>query len=64
MNYGDDVYFGDTIKMLCLIVDADAWQVPEAGETETKGDVNLDGSVTMGDMVLLLRYLLHSETLT
>lgn len=64
VNYGDDVYFGDTIKMLCLIVDADAWQVPEAGETETKGDVNLDGSVTMGDMVLLLRYLLHSEMLT
>ena len=44
--------------MLCLIVDADAWMVPETGETETKGDVNLDGSVTMGDMVLLLRHLL------
>ena len=33
-------------------------------ETEIKGDVNLDGSVTMGDMVLLLRHLLGSETLT
>lgn len=28
LEYGNDVYYGDTIKMLCLIADADAWIVP------------------------------------
>ena len=64
VNYGDDTYFGDTIKMLCLIVYADQWQGPDTGADTLRGDVNLDGSVTMGDMVLLLRYLLHQESLT
>lgn len=29
VNYGDDVYYGDTIKMLCLIADDGKWIVPE-----------------------------------
>lgn len=29
INYGDDVYYGDSIKMLCLIVDDGGWIVPE-----------------------------------
>ena len=64
VNYGDDTYFGDTIKMLCLIVYADQWQVPDTGADTLRGDVNLDGSVNMQDMVLLLRYLLHAEPLS
>ncbi len=29
VNYGDDIYYGDTIKMLCLIADDGKWIVPE-----------------------------------
>lgn len=29
INYGNDVYYGDSIKMLCLIVDDGGWIVPE-----------------------------------
>ena len=28
LGYGEDVYFGDTITMLCLIIDDGAWIVP------------------------------------
>lgn len=35
LEYGDDVYYGDTIKMLCLIVDADAWIVPGSTPVQT-----------------------------
>lgn len=66
LNYGDDVYYGDTIKMLCLIADDGAWPVPEVGEepTGTSGDVNLDGKISVADAVLLQKYLVRLETLT
>lgn len=56
VNYGDDVYYGDTIKMLCLIVAADKWIVPEYN-TGLKGDINDDGSIDNNDIVLLRDYL-------
>lgn len=56
VNYGDDVYYGDTIKMLCLIVAADKWIVPEYN-TGLKGDINGDGSIDNNDIVLLRDYL-------
>lgn len=28
LDYGDDVYYGDTIKLLCLIADDNGWIVP------------------------------------
>lgn len=34
VNYGDDVYYGDTIKMLCLIADDGGWLVPDASTSE------------------------------
>ena len=56
VNYGEDVYYGDTIKMLCLIVAADKWIVPEYN-TGLKGDINDDGSIDNKDIVLLRDYL-------
>ena len=66
LNYGEDVYYGDTIKMLCLIADDGAWPVPEDGEGADglSGDVNLDGKVSVADAVLLRKYLVKLETLT
>lgn len=64
VNYGDDVYFGDTIKMLCLIVDDSKWIVPNSEEEKNLiGDVNLDKSVTLADAVLLQKYLIGEEQL-
>lgn len=62
VNYGDDVYFGDTIKMLCMIVADGGWIVPESEKTVLIGDINLDGSVTLADSVLLQKFLLKKET--
>ncbi len=66
LNYGDDVYYGDTIKMLCLIADDGAWIVPESGQEPQVllGDVNLDGSVSVADAVLLRKYLVGIEILS
>lgn len=65
VNYGDDVYYGDAIKMLCLIVCADNWIVPEYGSEENKrGDVNLDGIVNNDDILLLGKHLTAKEPLT
>lgn len=36
LNYGDDVYFGDAIRMLCLIADAGIWQVPGTSDFPTE----------------------------
>lgn len=58
VNYGDDVYFGDTIKMLCLIVDDGGWIVPLKKAESVPGDVNADGSFTVADVVLLQKWLL------
>ncbi len=59
LNYGDDVYFGDTIKMLCLIVDDDGWWV----FPYIKGDVNSNGEFSIGDVVLMQKYILGTESL-
>lgn len=58
INYGEDVYFGDTITMLCLIVDDSGWVVPEIGDTSIRGDVNADGEFNISDVVLLQKWLL------
>ncbi len=58
INYGDDAYFGETISMLCLIVDDGGWIVPESGEPiSVIGDVNADGSLTVADAILLQKWL-------
>lgn len=66
VDYGEDVYFGDTIKMLCLIVDDGGWIVPETnGNTDETvlGDVNKDGKFSIADVVTMQNYLLGRENL-
>ncbi|MCM1530258.1 MAG: glycosyl hydrolase family 8 [Alistipes sp.] len=58
VNYGDDVYYGDTIKMLCLIVDDGGWIVPEAAAKTVPGDVNADGICDIADVVAMQKWLL------
>ena len=63
-NYGEDVYYGDTIRLLCMISVTDHWLVPETSKEETKGDINADGKTDLTDLVMLHRYLLRRDTLT
>lgn len=63
VNYGDDVYYGDTIKLLCLIADDGGWLVP-TGSTYVRGDVNADGQFYIADAVMLHRWLLTADHLT
>lgn len=63
VNYGEDVYFGDTIKMLCLIVDDGGWIVPESNSYTLDGDVNKDGEFTIADVVSMQNYLLGRDSL-
>lgn len=58
LNYGDDVYYGDTIKMLCLIVDDGGWIVPGTTKNTVMGDVNADGELTIADAVLMQKWIL------
>lgn len=59
VNYGDDVYYGDTIKMLCLIVDDGGWIVPTASASKSvPGDVNADGVCDIADVVAMQKWLL------
>lgn len=59
LNYGNDAYYGDTIKMLCLIADDGAWLTPDAKNNFTvKGDVNADGQFTVADVVYLQKWLI------
>ncbi len=59
VNYGDDVYYGDTIKMLCLIVDDGGWIVPEKSAPQSvPGDVNADGVCDVADLVAMQKWLL------
>ena len=57
LNYGEDVYYGDTIKMLCLIVDDGGWIVPEKNESILMGDANCDGKVTIADATAIIQHL-------
>lgn len=59
-SYGDDVYYGDTIKMLCMITYSDLWKVPTESPVYEKGDINADGNVGSVDLVMLSRYLTGS----
>ncbi len=62
LNYGDDVYYGDTIKMLCLIADDGAWLTPSAESNDTViGDVNADGVFSVADVVAMQKWLLKVE---
>ena len=64
VNYGEDVYFGDTIKMLCLIVDDGGWIVPENKGSETiSGDVNTDGVFNIADVVSMQNYIIGKDIL-
>ena len=63
LNYGDDVYYGDTIKMLCLIIDDGGWIVPET-ESTVMGDVNADGMFNIADIVMMHEWLLCKGNLT
>lgn len=58
INYGDDVYYGDTIKMLCLIVDDGGWIVPDITKETIKGDVNNDGKFNITDLVIMQKWLI------
>lgn len=58
LNYGEDVYFGDTITMLCLIVDDGCWIVPESINMSIPGDVNADGTFNISDVVMMQKWLL------
>lgn len=64
LNYGEDVYFGDTITMLCLIVDDGGWIVPESTNTNVCGDVNADGAFSIADVVALQKWLLCVPDIT
>ncbi len=59
LNYGDDTYFGDTIKMLCLMVDDDGWYV----WPYIKGDVDSNGVFDKGDVIAMRDYLLGNDEL-
>lgn len=66
VNYGDDVYFGDTIKMLCLIVDDGCWIVPDSKgvKPEIIGDVNVDGQFSIADLIMLQKWLVGAGDIT
>lgn len=63
-DYGEDVYYGDTIKMLCMISYSGMWKVPGASDSDSKGDINNDGSVNIADLVLLNSHLLSRAPLS
>lgn len=61
INYGDDVYYGDTIKLLCLIADDGGWIIPDTNEDALLGDVNSDGIFNSADVVAMQKWLIFSE---
>ncbi len=61
VHYGNDVYFGDTIKMLCLIVDDGSWIVPHGIPTSVRGDVNADGIFSIADLVMMQKWMIHYD---
>lgn len=63
-NYGEDVYYGDTIRLLCMISVTDHWLVPETDKEGQKGDIDGSGTTNLTDLILLHRYLLRQDTLT
>lgn len=57
VNYGDDVYYGDTIKLLCLM--ADDIENPENPGNPIRGDVNADGEFSLIDLIAMQKWLHH-----
>lgn len=64
LHYGDDVYYGDTIKMLCLIVDDGGWIVPAAARKTVRGDVNGDGVFSLADLIAMQKWILGDGDLS
>ncbi|MBR4628588.1 MAG: hypothetical protein IKO47_13015 [Ruminococcus sp.] len=60
IDIGIDSYFGNTIAMLCLITDDGGWIVPET--SDLTGDVNMDGDLSIADVILLQKWLLGSDS--
>ncbi|MDE5619382.1 MAG: dockerin type I repeat-containing protein [Ruminococcus sp.] len=56
LNYGEDVYFGDKIKMLCLMIDDGGWIV-----LDILGDVNEDGKFRIADIVAMQKYIINEK---
>lgn len=56
VNYGSSVYYGETIKMLCMITYSDLWLVPGESD-EVKGDIDNDGKFSENDIALLKNYI-------
>ena len=63
VNYGEDSYYGDTIKMLCMIAAADEWVTLSAENSDLKGDVNLDGQITIADYVIMQQSIVKEKVL-
>lgn len=65
LNYGEDVYYGDTIKLLCLIAD-DGGYIDLGGQPEERlqGDVNHDGEFSLTDVVMIQKWLHGKGNLT
>lgn len=56
LDYDDDVYYGETISMLCLISDDGGWIVPETKKSDILyGDANDNGEVETADAVYILQ---------
>lgn len=65
LDYGDDVYYGDTIKMLCLIIDDGGWIVPtKKGQGNVVCDVNNDGIFDIADLVAMQKYINNNGVLS
>ena len=58
----DEGYYGDTITMLCLIVDDGGWIVPESKAEPVMGDVNCDGVFNIADVTAVQKWLLNSSS--
>ena len=57
------MYYGDTIRLLCLMADDGGWPMPAKPESMIMGDVNGDGTLSLADLVLLQKYLLRQDAL-
>lgn len=64
LNYGNDVYYGDTIKLMCLMLDDGCWNTTEYDKAPVIGDVNDDGEFSIADLVALSNYLLGAASLS
>ncbi|MDE6731213.1 MAG: hypothetical protein K2J71_10625 [Oscillospiraceae bacterium] len=62
VNYGDDVYYGDTIKLLCLMADDTDYSNNSSNPSDDpiRGDVNADGEFSLVDLISMQKWL-HSQ---